>query len=371
MGFKPSLLNKFSSTGLLPAGYQIATIVKVNTTQASLDASQQLFNLPDYEIYRGLKNEAAVVDLNLLNDRGNVIYAVGQLYLQILGDKATLANDHAQVRSSQTNFDQASARHNAGVGVRLDVLRAQVDLQQRQQDAIAAQSRLDKDTIQLARILGLPAGQKLALTDAAPLAAVTGMDLEAAKATAYTRRKDLLSLDEQIQLTLRELRAVKFQRLPTLAFNGFYGVIGITNGSYHGDFNAIGTLAVPLFREAGQRGEQQVVESQLTSLRQREADLRVTIDSQIRAAILDVQAADQLVQVSQSSVDLARQALSDARDRFTSGVSDNLPVVDAEASVTSAEAQYVQALYQYNVAKLQLARTTGVIETRYRDYLGK
>ncbi len=369
MGFKPSVLHEF--TNLLPAGYNFATIVKVNTTQANLNASQVLFNLPDYEIFRGLKNETAAVDLNLLNDRGGVIYAVGQLYLQILADHATLANDQAQIRSSQTNFDQASARRDAGVGVNLDVLRARVDLQQRQQTAISDQSRLDKDTIQLARVLGIPAGQKIALTDTEPLAAETGMDLEAAKTLAYEHRKDLLGLQEQIQVTIRELRAVKYQRLPTLAFNGYYGVIGVTNGSYHGDFSAVGSLKFPIFREAGQRGEQQTVDSQLTSLRQREADLRVAIDAQIRSSLLDVEAAHELVKVSQSSVELAQQALSDARDRFTAGVDDNLRVVDAEASLTAAQSQLVQAIYQYNVAKLQLARNTGVIESRYRDYLGK
>jgi outer membrane protein TolC len=130
-------------------------------------------------------------------------------------------------------------------------------------------------------------------------------------------------------------------------------------------------LMVPVFREAAQRGEQQAIEGQLTALRQREADLRVAIDSQIRSSILDVQAAQELVKVAQSSVELSQQALSDARDRFTAGVTDNLPVVDAEASLTSSQAQLVQALYQFNVAKLQLARNSGVIETRYRDYLGK
>jgi outer membrane protein TolC len=52
-------------------------------------------------------------------------------------------------------------------------------------------------------------------------------------------------------------------------------------------------------------------------------------------------------------------------------VDDDLPVVDAEASLADAQAQLVRSLYQYNVAKLQLARNTGVVETRYRSYLGK
>ena len=197
------------------------------------------------------------------------------------------------------------------------------------------------------------------------------MDLDAAKITAYKHRKDYLSLLQQIALTQRELKAVKYQRLPTLAFNGNYGIIGLTTGPYHGDFAAEGSLNVPIFREAAQRGEQDVVGAQLTALHQREADLRVTIDEQIRASMLDVNAAKELVKVAQSNVELAQQELSDERDRFTSGVDDNLPLVDAEASVASAQAQLVNTLYQYNVAKLQLARNTGVVETRYRAYLGK
>ena len=370
-GFKPALFAKFASSGLFPPGFKIATIVKVNTTQAQLSLDQVLFNATDIELYRGTKHETQVVDLNLLSDRGDLVLTTGMAYLQVLADQANLSNAQAQEHSAKTLFDQASAKQNAGVGIHLDTLRAQVQYQQRQQDALAAQNTVDKDTIQLDRVIGLPAGQPLRLTDTVPFGQLAEMDLDAAKMTAYSRRKDLLSLEQQIQVTSLELNAVKFQRLPTIAVNGYYGVIGITTGPYHGDFVAQGTLRFPIFREASQRGEQEVVDSQLTALHQREADLRVTIDAQIRSAMLDVTAADELVKVAQSNVQLAQQELSDERDRFASGVDDDLPVVDAEASLASAQAQLVRSLYQYNVAKLQLARNTGVVETRYRSYLGK
>jgi outer membrane protein TolC len=371
LGFKPSLVANFVSSGLLPAGFKFSEIVKVNSTQASISANQVLFNLPDYELLRGTKIETKVVDLTTLTDRGDLVLTVGIAYLQVLADQANLTNAQAQQRSAKTLFDQATAKHNAGVGTNLDALRGQVEYQQREQDVVAAQSTLDKDAIQLARILGLPAGQKLELTDPAPFTQLAEMDLEAAKITAYKHRKDYLSLIQQIALTIREQKAVKYQRLPTLAFNGFYGVIGLTTGPYHGDFNAEGSLSVPIFREAAQRGEQDLVDAQLTALHQRQADLRVTIDSQIRSSMLDVNAANELVKVSQSNVELAQQELADERDRFTSGVDDNLPVVDAEATVASAQSELVQSLYQYNVAKLELARHTGVIEARYRSYLGQ
>ena len=106
-------------------------------------------------------------------------------------------------------------------------------------------------------------------------------------------------------------------------------------------------------------------------LQQQLSSVRTDIEAQIRSAMLDVDAASQLVKVAQSNQQLAQQELSDERDRFTAGVDTNLPVVDAQATVTGANAQLVSALYQYNVAKLNLARDTGVVETRYRTYLGK
>jgi outer membrane protein TolC len=371
MGFKPSLISGFTSNGLLPAGSAFSNIVKVNTTQASLHADQVFFNLPDYELYRGTKNETAVVNLTTLTDRGDLVLTVGTAYLQVLADQANLADAAAQQQSAKRLLEQATAKHDAGVGTNLDALRARVEFQQREQNAFAAQATLAKDKIHLARILGLPAGQKLELTDTVPFTQLSEMDLEAAKITAYEHRKDLLSLQQQIELTIREQKAVKYQRLPVLAFNGSYGVIGVTTRSYHGDFSAVGSLKFPIFREAAQRGEQDVVDSELVALRQREADLRVAIDAQIRSSTLDVRATNELVKVARSNVELAQQELADERDRFTAGVNDNLAVVDAEAAVAGAESQLVRSLYQYNLAKLQLARNTGVVETRYRSYLGK
>jgi outer membrane protein TolC len=101
------------------------------------------------------------------------------------------------------------------------------------------------------------------------------------------------------------------------------------------------------------------------------ADLRGHIDQQVRSALLDLNAALQLVQVAHSNVDLATSALSDETERVNSGVDDNLPLVTAQASLASAQSNLVESLYQYNLSKLALARAAGVLETQYRDYLGK
>jgi outer membrane protein TolC len=101
------------------------------------------------------------------------------------------------------------------------------------------------------------------------------------------------------------------------------------------------------------------------------ADLRGHIDQQVRSALLDVDAASQLVQVARSNLELATRALSDETDRVNAGVDDNLPLVTAQATLASAQSNLVESLYQYNVSKLALARASGVLETQYRDYIGR
>lgn len=369
LGFNPNSLGPaLAAFGLTAASFP--TIVKVNTTSAQISLNQPLFNVPDYELLRAIKPEFKAVDLNVQDADEQLVQAVVTAYLRVLADQVNLANTVAQVNSARVSLDQATARDAAGIGVRLDVLRAQVEYQQRQQSEVSAENQLDKDGVQLNRIMGLPAGQQLDLTDDTPYTELGNLDLEQARTTAFSHRNDLLALEAGVEVASRELKAVRYQRLPTLAASGFYGILGVTNGSYHGVFTAEGSLKVPVFREAGQRGEEQTAESQLQQLRDQIDGLRGTIDAQIRSSMLDVDTASQLVRVATSNVDLAQQELADARDQFRAGVADNLAVVDAESAVAGAQAQLVNSLYQFNVAKVNLARGTGVLQARYRTFLG-
>ena len=94
------------------------------------------------------------------------------------------------------------------------------------------------------------------------------------------------------------------------------------------------------------------------------------MNQDVRDSLLDIQAAAKLVEATHSNVELANEALSEAQQRFHAGVSDNLPVSQAQSQTEQANDQYISALYQHNVAKLSLARALGVAQTNYKDYLG-
>ena len=366
LGFKPSSLAAF---GFAPG--TIHTVLKVDTTSAQLSADQVLFNLPDFYLYAAAKKAANVVTMNTLNTRGGVVQAVGTQYLAALADEAQIANAQALVTADEEVLRQATLAHDAGVGTNLDVLRARVQLQSEQQALVKAQNTFAKDKIALNRLVGLPAEQQLTLTDSVPYADLTEMSLGETKTLAYQRRKDLLELEAQLEVAERSRKAVKYERMPSLAFNGYYGVLGETHGLYHGVFTAQGVLKIPIFEESRFRGETEVAAAQEIGLRHQIESLRVTIDAQVRASRLDVESSAELVKVARSNVDLAAQALQDTRDRFTAGVDDNLPVVQAQATLAAAQSRLIATEFQLNQAKLDLARNTGVVETEYKQYLGR
>jgi outer membrane protein TolC len=366
LGFNGSQLAEF---GIDPATFP--TIVKVDTAEAQISLNQQLFNVPAYYLYRSALKAANAAHFSTLNGLGAVTLSVGTQYLLALADAAQIENAKALEKADEVAYQQAKDSHDAGVGTNLDMLRARVQLQTQQQAVINSENAFAKDKIQLNRIIGLPADQEITLTDTAPYAEFAELPLADAMQLAFQRRKDLLGLQAQLEVATQARKAVRAERYPTVAFDGYYGVLGQIGGLYHGVFNATGKVSVPIFQEGQLRGESEVATAQAIALRQQIDSLRVSIEWQIRAAMLDVQSSNELVKVARSNVELATQEVQDASDRFRAGVDDNLPVVQAQAVLAQAQSQLVQTLYQYNQSKLTLARNTGVVESQYKVYLGR
>ncbi len=365
-GFNPTLIG-----ALLPPGTTFPTIVKYDVTSAQLNLSQQLFNLPAYEIYKAAKVQARITQLQALSDRSGIVEAVAGQYLRVLADQASIRDAESQLLTDRELERQALARKEAGTGTNLDLLRTRVDRQQRDQELVQDRNTLAKDIIQLNRDMGLAADQQLDLVDPVPYHELAALPLETAKQVAYKRRKDLLSLEAQLESARLQRKAIAYERLPAAKVSGFYGVIGETFGLYHGDFVAQGGVDFPIFEEARFRGDRQVADAQLSRLHSQLTSLHADVDQQIRSSMLDVNTYNALVKAASSNVTLANQALGDALQRYRAGIDDTLPVVQAQSTLANAQSQLVDALLQFNRAKLTLARNTGVLESQYDSYLNE
>jgi outer membrane protein TolC len=332
--------------------------------------SWSLLNVSSLKNYLASKHNFQGTQLSLQDARDMVVLTVGNAYLTCIAEAALIESDQAQVDTSKVSLDQAVANHQAGTSPLLDELRARVDYQTQQQSLISAQNQFEKDKIALARAIGLPLEQKFTLSDTVPYAVLDDLDPNVLVAQAQGTRSDVKAQGEQVAASQDAKSAATAERYPTIDFSGDYGDIGVNLRHSHGTGNASGTLTVPLFEEGKLRGDSRIAQSQLDQKIAQLSDLHGQVAADVRDAILDIQSARQLVEVSRSNVQLAGQALSDAQQQYAAGVSDNLAVSQAQQAVAQASYQYVNSLYQHNVAKLSLARALGLADQNYKRYVG-
>lgn len=371
LGFGPSLVGKIAPLFPTLNFSDISFITKADVVTGQVNYEQTLLSGPVFSGYKAIKAAEQAAYFAKMSSRGEVVQQVATAYLAAIADQSEVDNAKALLAADKVLADQAHEKHVAGTVANLDELRARVQYQQQEQVLLANQNKLDKALILLKREIGIAPGQKITLTDPAPYSDLAALTTDELKTEAYQNRQDYQNIQAQQRELSVVLTARKQERLPTLSFKGNYGVTGVTGAGYHGTFLAAGTLKVPVFEEGTLRGDKDVAKAQLAATNLQLADLRSKIDQQVRSAFLDVHANQQLVDVARSNVDLAGSALSDETDRFNNGIDDTLPLVQAQASLASAQSNLVQSLYQYNVSKLLLARTAGVLEQQYKMYLGK
>lgn len=341
----------------------------IGVFESGVYLSQSVFDYKALQRTRGAKQDERAAQYSYKNARELVVLVVGNSYLLTLSGAARLDTAQAEVQTAQALYDKAVDQQRAGVSPAIDVLRAQVELQSQQQQLIVARNDYAKQKLQLARVIGLPVGQEFALTTQAPYEPLATAGLEEDLRRAYLSRPDYLAAVLQVRAAEAQRRAATAEHYPTVDIAGNYGAAGVNIGDSHGVFQIGATLNIPI--TAGGKTHSDVLEAEaaLRQSRQQLEDLRGRIDYEVRTARLDLTAAADQVEVARSSVDLANQTLTQARDRFAAGVTDNLEVIEAQEALVAANESYISSLYAHNVAKIELAKAVGFAEEGVKQYL--
>src|SRR5262249_61981487 len=126
------------------------------------------------------------------------------------------------------------------------------------------------------------------------------------------------------------------------------GATAQTIAAAHNSQTMAASVRVPIFD--GGRTSARRIEAQ-SAVRQREAELaelRGRVEYDVRAALLDLGAADQQVQAARTNVDLAGQQLQQARDRFTAGVAGHLELAPAPGAGAPAAPGHLSPPHPHN-----------------------
>jgi outer membrane protein TolC len=354
----------------LPGGFSTPTVVgPFGYTDARAYASLSVFDYSLRKSYRAAKEDERAAQLSVKDARDLVVQSVANAYLLVIAGSSRVQALRAQVETDQAIYGRTSDQKRAGTAAAIDVLRARVQLEEEQQQLIAQQNQVAKDKLALGRVIGLPLGQQFTIADTAPYSSLAAMTPDQALRTAYEQRADFESAKASVRAAENSVSAARGERYPSVGVAADYGAVGSTLNNSNGTFTFQAFAKFNIFD--GGRISSDVVQAR-ASLKQRQdelGDLRSQIDYQVRAALLDMESAADQVAVARNNLDLANQTLTQARDRFASGVTDTIEVVQAQGSVATANDNLISALYAHNLSKVELARALGASEERIQKFM--
>src|SRR5215469_6226092 len=329
-------------------------------SSATATVSATLFSYESIQHFKSARTAEDAAKLSYQDVLDAVTLTVGNAYLQVIAAASHIEAQEAQVANAKALYDQAADDFEAGTSPKIDVTRTEVQWHTEQYNLSVDRNNYAVAKLALGRAIGLPLGQEFELSDKLPYGDINPPSVDDALKTAYQSRSDFRAALDTQKSAAQALAAARGERYPVVAMSGDYAVQGVTFGHSHGTFLFEGGVSVPVFTGGRIKGDITQAEAQLRQRKAETENLRGQIDYDVRAAFLNLNAAKEQVDVATRNIALANENLARSKDRFTSGVTDSVEVVQAEQSLASANDQYITSLYSHNFAKLTLARALGI-----------
>ena len=332
---------------------------------AGPSVSAPVFDLTLWQRYQAARNTASASKANSLSTREQVILLVVSQYIGTLRAVANVEASQSRVELAQALYDQAADLQKEGVGTGIDTLRANVELQNEKQRLLEAENDRETSLYGLSRLLNLDPRQKVALADSLSFFETPQPDVEGSIEEALGNRQEWKALASQIKAAADQKKAAQALRLPNVRFDGEFSYVGTSGNTTLPTYTYEGSVNLPLF--TGGRIHAQVVSADLEirKLQEQRADVRNQIALEVKTALLNLDSARNEVQVANLGVQLSKEEVDQARDRFKAGVANNIEVIQAQDSLSRANDNQIAALYRFNQARADLARSVGQMEKVY------
>ena len=258
-----------------PFGYQNARVY----------AQQTIYDRPSLRNLKSAAESLKAAKLTAEDARNLVVQAVSNAYLQVITDASRVVAIQAEVDTAKALFDRATDEKEAGTVPAIDVLRSEVQLRTEEQRLLAQKNQVEKGKLSLARVIGLPTGQALTLSDNLSFVALQP-SLDDLLKQAYEKRPDYRSAQAQVKAADFALQSAHSEHYPQVVVQADYGVIGQTLATNsHGTYDVLAGIRVPIY--AGGRTQTDIDQAEVVLRNKKRAveDIRGRIDFEIRNAV--------------------------------------------------------------------------------------
>ena len=350
----------FALPGLDPGGELLGP---VNTIDVRGKLSQAIFDYAALSRVRSARSTAVAGNATASDVAEQAAVTASLAYLRAQRADADLVAREADSVLADSLLGIANDQLTAGVGVALDVTRAQAQLAAVRAQLIAARNERDRSRLDLLRALGLSLDAHVELADTLTRLVMsdTMPNEQAAIAQALQDRPDLRAADQQLAAARQTSGAIRAERLPSLTAFGDEGWLGTNGGNKLNTYQWGVQVSVPVFDGLRREGRIEEQQARVSEIDVRRRDLRQQAAIEVRGALLDLGSAREAVDAAREQLRLTEQEVAQARDRFRAGVSGNADVITASLTLNTSRTQLVDALASYQSARVALARAVGSV----------
>ncbi len=351
-------------------GVSIATVVVASGRPASrfdglVAANYSLLDLERRSAVKSVRAGADVAQANYLSTVQSVLAEVMRSYFTHLRNLRRLDVLDANIARAKSLLDLARNQLNAGVATQIDVTRAEAQLAQADQARLQQVTTVQQSELVLKRLLDVDPAKEISWGDFAvrriPANLLTFSD---AKST-FEKRADYLAAQKALEQTQINVRTATYTRLPSLNLTGNYGVASakFDDDNKQEQWSAGVGLSVPIFDGLRAGADRRVALSRQRAQELRLRSLELQISAELKLAQQDAGSRNAQIEVAEKSLRLAQEELRLAQQRYQQGVADNREVVEAQNRLAVADDNLVEAIYQYNLSRVELARAKGEVRS--------
>ena len=330
---------------------------------ARASVNQTVFDFSAIRRYQASKVAIEATKADNEGTHDQVTDQVARAYLAGLRAQASLDTEHANVELSESLLRLAQQQKAAGTGTGIEITRAEVQLANDRQALLVAENDVDRTRLQLLKVIGLKLDNPVELTDRLSYISMDSVEASQALVTANQHRAELRAQQRREENARLNFSATKLERLPSVSAFANYGDIGASVWSALPTRSIGATVKIPIF-DGGRRDARRAESaSQFRQESIRTADLHDQIELDVRLAIDSLHSADAQVKAAEEGLTLAEMEVAQAERRYKAGVSNSVEVTDAQTRLARARDNRINALYNYNLARIDLGTATGTIQS--------
>lgn len=331
-----------------------------NVFDARVTLVQNIFDLSSVWSAKAGRKRIIVGRLEENLAREQVASAAALAYVDLVREQQSVDAAQVDFNLARSLFELSKDQRHAGLATGVDVTRAQTRMVEGNLRLINARKGARQASLRLARVVGLPFDQRIIPSDSIEATTTTAADFtEAALNEAQKARAEIGIANELVEAMKDSLASYRADNAPVLKAMGDYGASGNSANNSKGTGSISARVELPILNGGKTTADIRSAKADLESAELRRDDMRRRVEEDVRLAFDTLAADREAVDAASQAFSLAEKEMQMARDRYASGVGDNIQVITAQNVLAQAQDDRINALATYTAARINLEMAMG------------